>query len=96
MIPTKKFPDANYAVNKNNLQVREVFYRLAEATNGAVWDQFEIMGGLKSMDRWRINGYAKTDRIHFTAKGYKLLGDLFFNAFVDAYEKVNGVKEEIN
>lgn len=92
----KKVSRRNYAVNKNNLQVREVFYRLAAATNGAVWDQFEIMGGLKSMDKWRINGYAKTDRIHFTAKGYKLLGDLFFNAFVDAYEKVNGVVEEIN
>lgn len=84
----KKVSRRNYAVNRNNLQVREVFYRLAEETKGAVWDQFEIMGGLKSMDKWRQNGYAKTDRIHFTVKGYKLLGNLFFNAFVDAHEKL--------
>lgn len=83
----KKISRRNYAVNKNNIQVREVFYRLADLTQGAVWDQFEIMGGLKSMDKWRQSGYAQTDRIHFTVKGYKLLGDLFFNAFVDAYEK---------
>lgn len=83
----KKISRRNYAVNKNNLQVREVFYRLADLTQGAVWDQFDIMGGLKSMDRWRQNGYAQTDRIHFTVKGYKLLGDLFFNAFVDAHDK---------
>ena len=82
----KKLSRRNYAVNKNNLQVREVFYRLADLTQGAVWDQFDIMGGLKSMDKWRQSGYAQTDRIHFTVKGYKLLGDLFFNAFVDAYE----------
>lgn len=78
----------HYSVNMNNLQVRDVFYRLAAATDGAVWDQFEIMGGLKSMDQWRINGFGKTDRIHFTAKGYKLLGDLFYNAFVDAHVKI--------
>ncbi len=83
----KKISRRNYAVNKNNLQVREVFYRLADQTQGAVWDQFDIMGGLKSMDKWRQHGYAQTDRIHFTVKGYKLLGDLFFNAFVDAYDK---------
>lgn len=84
----KKISRRNYAVNKNNLQARDVFYRLADHAQGAVWDQFEIMGGLKSMDKWRQSGYAQTDRIHFTVKGYKLLGDLFFNAFVDAHDKV--------
>ena len=84
----KKVSRRSYVVNKNNLQVREVCYRLAKATDGAVWDQFDLMGGLKSMDQWRIHGYAQTDRIHFTVKGYKLLGNLFFNAFVDAHDKI--------
>ncbi|MBO4655943.1 MAG: hypothetical protein J5644_10395 [Bacteroidales bacterium] len=83
----KKISRRNYAVNRNNLQVRDVMYRLAEETQGAVWDQFDIMGGLKSMDKWRQSGYAQTDRIHFTVKGYKLLGDLFFNAFMEAYSE---------
>lgn len=87
----KKVSRRSYVVNKNNLQVRDVMYRLAKETQGAVWDQFDIMGGLKSMDKWRISGYAQTDRIHFTVKGYKLLGNLFFNAFEDALEKVEEV-----
>ena len=84
----KKVSRRSYAVNRNNLHARDVFYRLAEETRGAVWDQFEIMGGLKSMDKWRIGGYGKNDRIHFTVKGYQLLGNLFFNAFVEAEEKL--------
>lgn len=84
----KKVSRRSYSVNMNNVRARDVFYRLADYTNGAVWDQFEIMGGLKSMDKWRQSGYAQTDRIHFTVKGYKLLGDLFFNAFVDAHDKI--------
>jgi lysophospholipase L1-like esterase len=66
-----------------------VFYRLAAQTSGAVWDQFEIMGGLKSMYKWMQAGLAKKDRVHFTNAGYNLMGDLFFNAWLDAKRKVN-------
>lgn len=90
----KKISRRKYAVNKNNLKAREVAYRLAEQTRGAVWDQFDIMGGLESMDQWRINGYAQTDRIHFTVKGYRLLGNLFFNAFLDAYQDVTNTENK--
>lgn len=69
-----------YKVNTNGLQVREVCYRLAEATGGAVWDQFEIMGGLKSMELWQKAGLAQRDKVHFTHSGYLLLGDLLFEA----------------
>ncbi len=76
--------------NRNGLLVRETFYRLADEVGGAVWDQFDIMGGLGSVQRWRSAGYAQSDRVHFTAKGYNLVGDLFYNAFVDAYRRVLG------
>lgn len=76
-----------YVANKNGLLARDVFYRLAEETGGAVWDQFDIMGGLGSMDKWRLAGYAQYDRVHFTAKGYNLIGDLFYNAFIDLWQK---------
>ena len=76
-----------YSVNHNGELAREVFYRLAAETGGAVWDQFDIMGGLRSMDKWRTSGYAQYDRVHFTAKGYNLIGNLFYNAFIGAWEK---------
>ena len=73
-----------YSVNRNGLQVQQVCYRLAEATGGAVWDQFEVMGGLKSMDKWRVAKLAQNDRVHFTRAGYLLVGDLFYNALASA------------
>ena len=69
----------SYSVNRNGLQVQEVFYRLAQLT-GAVWDQFEIMGGLKSMEKWQKAGLAQKDKVHFTRAGYLLLGDMFYQA----------------
>ena len=76
-----------YNVNPNGRLAREVFYRLASETGGAVWDQFEVMGGLKSMEQWRLAGLAQKDRVHFTNAGYQLVGNLFYNALVDAYTK---------
>lgn len=76
-----------YEVNRNGLLARDVFYRLAHDTDGALWDQFEIMGGLKSMDRWYKNKLAQKDRVHFTVAGYQLLGDLFSNALFKAYSE---------
>jgi lysophospholipase L1-like esterase len=69
-----------YTVNHNGLQVQQVCYRLAQLTGGAVWDQFEIMGGLKSMEKWQKAGLAQKDKVHFTRTGYQLLGDLFYQA----------------
>jgi hypothetical protein len=58
---------------------------LAKEYNAAVWDQFDIMGGLRSMQNWQKEGLAQRDKIHFTANGYILIGDLLFNAFIERY-----------
>ena len=71
-----------YYVNMTGPSVAEVMYRLADLTGSAVWDQFAIMGGLKSMETWRKKGLAQKDRVHFTASGYNLIGDLFFDALI--------------
>ena len=73
-----------YTVNSNGQLAREVFYRLAHDVDGAVWDQFEIMGGLKSMDKWRLAKLGRPDRVHFTSAGYQLLGNLFSEALLKA------------
>jgi lysophospholipase L1-like esterase len=57
-------------------------YELADETGGAVFDQFEIMGGLRSMEKWRTAHLAQNDRIHFTKAGYELMGKLLFNAII--------------
>lgn len=85
-----------YHVNRNGLLARDVFYRLAKETGGAVWDQFEIMGGLESMDKWRLEKLAQNDRIHFTRAGYELLGDLFVEAFFKAAGKKAAAENKLD
>ena len=72
-----------YKVNDNGLLARQVFYDLARETGGAVWDQFEVMGGLKSMEKWYKAGLARADRVHFTASGYRLVANLFSDALAE-------------
>ncbi len=74
-----------YAVNANGQLAQEVFYRLAEKYEVAVFDQFALMGGLGSMKKWEAAGLAQSDKVHFTAKGYRYLGDLLYNALMYSY-----------
>ena len=74
-----------YEVNTNGLIVEEAFMEMGKKYNAAVWDQVDIMGGLKSMQEWENAGLAKKDKVHFTKEGYQLLGDLFYNALITKY-----------
>lgn len=74
-----------YRVNPNGLVAQEAFMEMGKKYNAAVWDQFNIMGGLKSMEEWEKAGLAKKDKVHFTTEGYRLLGDLLYNALMDRY-----------
>ena len=76
-----------YYVNKNGLLAQKAFFDLAMQYNAAVWDFFSIMGGLKSMAEWEKAGLANRDKIHFKTEGYKIMGDLLYNAFITEYLK---------
>jgi len=76
----------NKKLNTNAPIVQKVMYDLARKYDGAVWDLFSIMGGLKSSTNWRDANLMAKDRIHFSSEGYNLLGDLLFNAFIEAFE----------
>ena len=72
----------NYTVNTNGLKAEKAFYKIALQNKGAVWNQFEIMGGLSSMRKWQNAGLAAVDKVHFNKNGYELLADIFFNAMM--------------
>ena len=74
-----------YEVNTNGLIVEEAFLEMGKRHNAAVWDQFDIMGGLSSMQDWEHAGLAKKDKVHFTNEGYTLLGNLLYNALISNY-----------
>ena len=71
--------------NKNVYEVQRVLYRLAEKYNGAVYDMFEIMGGLGSIRDWQNAGLATGDKVHFTHKGYELQADMMAQSFQEAF-----------
>ena len=71
--------------NTRVYQARSVMQKLAKNHNAGLWDLFEVMGGINSVIQWEKAGYAKKDKIHFTKKGYKLLGDLMFEALMKEY-----------
>lgn len=66
---------------------RKAFFQLAEKHGAGVWDKFSLMGGLGSMAQWEKAGLAKKDKVHFNLSGYHLLGDMFFKAFIQAYQE---------
>ncbi len=73
--------------NKNGPVVREAMFELAAKWDGAIWDQFTVMGGLGSVQQWSKAGLAKKDRLHFTREGYTLAADLFGDALEAALHR---------
>jgi lysophospholipase L1-like esterase len=77
----RKYP--NYSNTKATAQL----YDLAKETNCAVWDFYKVMGGLRSVVKWQYSGLAAKDRVHLTGKGYRLQGELLFEALMQDYIK---------
>lgn len=85
--------------NKHALDVQEVMKRLSAKHNAVYWDLFEVMGGLGSVAIWEENGLAKSDKIHFTRRGYMLNSDLLFWAIWEGYEahlKALAAQDQLN
>lgn len=68
------------APNRNTQKVEQAMMALARECDGAVWNQFRIMGGYGSSNRWVNAHLMNRDHIHFLRPGYELLGDLLYNA----------------
>ncbi len=70
--------------NKNAIAVQQVMYKLAKKYDAAVFDLFEVMGGLGSISDWENAQLAASDRVHLSKKGYELQADLMAVAFQQA------------
>ncbi|MBO4755960.1 MAG: hypothetical protein J5519_04285, partial [Bacteroidales bacterium] len=66
-------------------ECEEAFEALAREYKAVFWDWYGIMGGMGSMAAWQQAGLAQSDKIHFTTEGYRLLGDMLFEALMDYY-----------
>lgn len=73
--------------NRNPNIARDVMISIARRHSAAVWDLFSVMGGQFSMNDWYKNGLSAGDKVHFSNPGYRLQGDLFFEAFTKAFDE---------
>lgn len=71
--------------NKRTITAQQAMFELMEKQHVGVWDLFALMGGYKSMLKWQKAGLANKDRVHFTNKGYILLGNLMYEALNKSY-----------
>ncbi|MBQ5983511.1 MAG: hypothetical protein IJL56_00860 [Bacteroidales bacterium] len=78
----------NRLPNRHGEAAEMAFARLAVENDAAFWDLFDIMGGAGSSLSWEGAGLMRGDRVHFTSAGYDLLGDLLFNAIMDARRRM--------
>jgi lysophospholipase L1-like esterase len=72
--------------NSNNARAAAQIIQLAEATGSAVWNFYEVMGGLRSVVQWQASELATKDRLHLTRKGYELQADLLYEALMDDFQ----------
>ncbi|WP_067146196.1 GDSL-type esterase/lipase family protein [Pseudotamlana agarivorans] len=80
--------------NPNTITQEQIILEIAQEYNMAVWDCFEIMGGLGSSQKWYKNNLMPKDRVHFTLFGYSVKADLMLVAMVKAWASSTGRNAE--
>ena len=68
--------------------VRDAMKRAAFKAGVGYWDMYEAMGGENSMPEW-VNSKPKLatdDYTHYTPRGAKMIGNMFFNALMYEYQ----------
>lgn len=55
------------------------------SNNIPVWDMYRVTNGFGSAWNWWKKGMLNGDGIHFTAKAYKIQGELLYNALAKGY-----------
>ncbi|WP_224491563.1 GDSL-type esterase/lipase family protein [Robertkochia flava] len=84
-VPNDSYYKRRYP-NRNTEQQQQIIHKLARKHQMAVWDFYEIMGGLGASGQWYENELMPKDRIHFTLFGYSVKADLLLDALVKQWE----------
>ena len=68
---------------------RNLIDSLAQKNQCLFWDWYAVSGGKKSLVKWRDAGYAQSDLVHLTTKGYELKGQLLFEAIKNSMDSLS-------
>jgi lysophospholipase L1-like esterase len=75
--------------------IAEAQRRAALLMGCAFLDMRAEMGGAGAMDQWVRAGQAQADHVHFTASGYRLLGDAIYTDIMSQYGEFLKVRASI-
>jgi lysophospholipase L1-like esterase len=81
-------PACSYRRRKPNprlLLAAKTIIHFATDNNVSYWNLQEVTGGDKSANNWKRNHMLRPDGVHYSRAGYELQGNLFCNAFLNAY-----------
>ncbi len=78
--------------NKRPIKAHDAMFELMEKHKTALWDLYTVMGGYKSIYKWYKVGLAGRDRVHFSPKGYAIVGQMMFDAIDKSYKANSKVK----
>ena len=68
---------------------RDLMDSIARVNNCLFWNWYDLSGGLGTIKTWANLGYAQTDGIHLTTKGYHLKGLKIVESFENTLAKIN-------
>jgi lysophospholipase L1-like esterase len=86
----------NKYVTYENLEgIRDALRDATLSEGGVYWDMYEAMGGKNSMPSWVFAqpALAASDFVHFTSRGARIMGQMFYNAFIYEYNLYSKQKE---
>lgn len=76
----------NYKINPRTAVAVQTIHRYADDNGLAVWDMYGILGGTRrACLNWQEAGLMRPDHIHYLPDGYRLQGELLFDALLKAY-----------
>ena len=78
--------------NKRPIKAQDAMFELMEKHRAAVWDLYGVMGGYKSITKWYKAGLAARDKVHFSPRGYAIVGQMMFDAIDKSYKTNSKVK----
>lgn len=76
--------------------VRDAMKKATFKANAVYWDMYEAMGGKNSMPSWVFAKppLAGSDFVHFNPKGAKIIANMFYNAFMNEYNRYKRIESK--
>jgi hypothetical protein len=75
-------------------QVNELIALFCDQNQIPIWNLYKASNGFGSAYSWNMRKLMSRDKVHFTADGYRLQGNLFFNAFAKCYNDFLSMKKD--